>query len=248
MRCIIVDDELKAREILCAILEEHCPSMTVVAQASNIEEAENLLNNHQIDVLFLDVEMPGGTGFDLLEKVKSIDFEVIFTTAYDQYAIKAIKFSAIDYLLKPLQVDELKDALSRVTEKRNGVDALSKDNLLALLENVKPRNKKKIAIAEGKGMVILSIDQIVRCEADKNYTNIFLQNGQHILSSKNLKEYEDMLRDETFYRVHQSHLINLNFIEKLTKEDGAYLILKDGSQIEVSRRRKSELMDRLMSM
>lgn len=248
MRCIIVDDELKAREILCAILEEHCPSMTVVAQASNIEEAENLLNNHQIDVLFLDVEMPGGTGFDLLEKVKSIDFEVIFTTAYDQYAIKAIKFSAIDYLLKPLQVDELKDALSRVTEKRNGVDALSKDNLLALLENVKPRNKKKIAIAEGKGMVILSIDQIVRCEADKNYTNIFLQNGQHILSSKNLKEYEDMLHDEAFYRVHQSHLINLNFIEKLTKEDGAYLILKDGSQIEVSRRRKSELMDRLMNM
>jgi len=248
MRCIIVDDELKAREILCAVLQEHCPNITVVAQASNIEEAENLLNNHQIDVLFLDVEMPGGTGFDLLEKVKNIDFEVIFTTAYDQYAIKAIKFSAIDYLLKPLQLDELKDALSRVSEKRNGVDALSKDSLLALLENVKPRNKKKIAIAEGKGMVILSIDQIVRCEADKNYTNIFLQNGQSILSSKNLKEYEDMLQDEAFYRVHQSHLINLNFIEKLTKEDGAYLVLKDGSQVEVSRRRKSELMDRLMNM
>lgn len=248
MRCIIVDDEKKAREILIAVLQEHCPNITIVAQAGNIEDAENLLNNHQIDVLFLDVEMPGGTGFDLLDKVKNIDFEVIFTTAYDQYAIKAIKFSAIDYLLKPLQVDELKEALKRVSEKHNGVDALSKDNLLALLENVKPRNKKKIAIAEGKGMVILSIDQIIRCEADKNYTNIYLQNGQCILSSKNLKEYEDMLRDEVFYRVHQSHLINLNFIEKLTKEDGAYLILKDGSQIEVSRRRKSELMDRLLNM
>lgn len=248
MRCIVVDDELKAREVLVSLIEEHMPEVHVVAQASNISEAEILLNKHRIDFLFLDVEMPGGTGFDLLNNLKNIDFEVIFTTAYDQYAIKAIKFSAIDYLMKPLRVEELKDAINRVQEKINNAKILSQDSLKALLENVQPKNKKKIAISEGKGMVILNTDQIVRCEADKNYTNIFLQNGQKIMSSKNLKEYEDMLRDEPFFRVHQSHLINLNYIEKVTKEDGAYLVLKDGSQIEVSRRRKSELMHVLMNM
>lgn len=248
MKCLVVDDEPKAREVLISLLDEYCPNIEVLGQASSVEQAVNFVKLQSVDLVFLDIEMPGGSGFDFLNQLDHIDFEVIFTTAYDQYAIKAIKFSAVDYLLKPVDPNELTKAVSKAEERVTQAQAMSYNEFQALLENIKPKNKRKIAIAEGKGMVILSIDQIIRCEADKNYTNIYLKNGEHILSSKNLKEYEEMLKEEAFFRVHQSHLINLNYVEKITKEDGAYLILKDGSQVEVSRRRKSELMNRLISL
>lgn len=246
MKAIIVDDEPKGREVLKTLLERFCPMVSISGTAGNIEEAKELIAKVQPDIVFLDVEMPGGNGFKLLDETDRNNFEIIFVTSYGHYAIPALRYSAIDYLLKPVEIEELKNAVSRVEErlqKKNN----SKVNYKALNENLSlPAGSQRIAIHGVNDIRFVSIKDIVRLEGDSNYSYIFTTQGEKYHTSKTLKDYEELLQAQSnFVRVHKTHIINLDHLTKFMKNDGGYIIMSDGSQVEVSRRKKQELMDRL---
>jgi two-component system LytT family response regulator len=245
IKVIIVDDELGAREALAKMLEKHFKQIQVVAKADSMITAFDAITTNQPDVVFLDIEMPNGNAFDLLEKFKEINFNIIFTTAYDHYAIQAIKFSAVDYILKPIDLDELEQAIKRLEEKSGKSTALDYQYKM-LLANIKPENKlKKIGIPDGDGIVFINLADIVRCESDGNYTFFILTTGKKIIASRTLGEYEQMFAGDNFFRVHRSHLINLQHIKKYIKGEGGYIIMNDDSQVEVSRRNKTDLLEKL---
>lgn len=245
IRTIIIDDEEGARESLANILARYFDEVEVVAKADNINDGERIIKEEKPDLVFLDIEMPMGNAFDLLERFETVDFGIIFITAYDQYAIQAIKFSALDYLLKPIDPDDLKNAVERFKE-RHAKPNEHNDRIDALRQNLAaPKRPTKIGIPESDGIVFVAINDITRCESDGNYTIIKLTNGSKILSSKTLGDYEDMFTHSNFFRVHRSHLVNLDHLSKYVKGEGGYVILSDGSEIEVARRKKSEFMERL---
>lgn len=245
LKVILIDDEKGARESLHNLIIKYCPQLEVIAKASNIDEAYKLINELSPQLIFLDIEMPNGNGFDLLQKFTTINFDIIFTTAFDHYAIKAIKYSAIDYLLKPIDIDDLRNAIERVLLKQKNKN-LQNEQILSLLSNIKPeQNDKKIALHEGDGLTFVRLKDIVRCESDGNYTTIILEGNKRIITSKTLGEYEELFSNDNFYRVHRSHLIHLHHIIKYIKGDGGYVLMSDGSQIEVSRRKKQEFLDKL---
>lgn len=245
-RVLIIDDEEGARESLRNILNRYFQDLEVVGTAHSAESGIEAINKFTPDLVFLDIEMPFGTAFDLLSKFDSIDFELIFVTAYDHYAIKAIKFSALDYLLKPVDIDDLREALDRF-RKRKEQRVPPGNKLEALLENLKSGERpKKIAIPDTDGLLFVTLDDIIRCESDGNYTSIMLKSGKRVLASKTLGDYEDLFKGEQFFRTHRSHLINLSHIVKYVKGEGGYVILSDGSQVEISRRKKTDFLE-LMS-
>jgi two-component system LytT family response regulator len=249
IKAIIVDDELGARESLSKMLEKNCPQVGIVAKAESMKKAYEAINLHQPDLVFLDIEMPNGNAFDLLEKFKEINFNIIFTTAYDHYAIKAIKFSAVDYILKPIDPEELVQAVKRLDnrlgQKQNTLDSQFK----TLLSNVRPETKlKKVGIPDGDGLVFVNLSDIVRCDSDGNYTYFILTTGKRIIASRTLGEYEQMFGDDNFFRVHRSHLINLEHVKKYIKGEGGYVVMSDNSQVEVSRRNKNDFLERLSLM
>lgn len=189
--------------------------------------------------------MPNGNAFDLLEKFKTINFNIIFTTAYDHYAIKAIKFSAIDYILKPIDPEELITAVKRF-EDRAGQKATLDKQFKTLLSNVRPENKlKKVGIPDGDGLIFINLSDIIRCDSDGNYTFFILTNGKKIIASRTLGEYEQMFADDNFFRIHRSHLINLEHVKKYIKGEGGYVVMSDNSQVEVSRRNKTDFLEKL---
>jgi two-component system, LytTR family, response regulator len=248
LKAVIVDDEKGARESLHNLVQKFCPQIEVSAKAENIEDAYTKIVTHNPELVFLDIEMPNGNGFDLLKKFSELKFDIIFTTAYDHYAIKAIKYSAIDYLLKPIDIDDLKNSVLRVLQKREN-KALQNEQILSLLNNIKPDQKeKKVALPEGDGLTFVNIKDIVRCESDGNYTTIILQENKRIVTSRTLGEYEELFANEGFFRIHRSHLIQLNHLKKYIKGEGGYAIMSDGSQVEVSRRKKTEFLEKLSSM
>ncbi len=244
---IIVDDEKKSRELLEILLRNNCPNVTVIGQANSVEQALTLINKTPPDVIFLDIEMPGGSGFDLLEKIKHQKFSVIFTTAYHQYAIKAFKFSAIDYLLKPFDEDELIQAVKRAELQ------LSKHHKIPTVELESAKNNytnllsgnSKLALTTQSGLVFVEIKQIVRCEADGKYTMCYLSNNTRICVTKNLKGFELILNDYDFVRLHNSHLVNIHFIKEYHQGRGGYISMHDGSTIAVSQRKKEEFLKRI---
>lgn len=245
MKAILVDDENGSRESLALLLEKYCPQVQVLAKADSMTSALTAIQKYEPELVFLDIEMPNGSGFDLLEKIKDIDFDVVFITAYDHYAIRAIKFSAVDYLLKPVDPEDLKHAVKRVEEKRLSKKSLG-DKYKTLLSNVKSETKlKKVAIPDGDGLVFISLTDIIRCDSDGNYTYFILNNGKKIMSSRTLGEYEEMFEGENFFRVHRSHLVNLDHVKKYIKGEGGYVVLSDNSQVEVSRRKKIEFLEKL---
>jgi two-component system LytT family response regulator len=242
-RVIIVDDEDGARESLSDLLEKYVPNVKIVAKAESSASAYEKIGKYKPDLVFLDIEMPFGNGFDLLERMQPVDFNIIFVTAYDHYAIKAIKFSALDYLLKPVDLDELRSAVER---HRQSPQPVSRESYQNLLENLEPENKtKKIALPDNSGITFVDIDDIIRCESDGNYTRFFLATGRKILVSKTLGEFENLLSDEGFFRVHRSHLINLSKITRFQKSDGGHVELSDGSKVEVSRRKRGAFVEML---
>ena len=248
IKALVVDDEKKARDILTGMLNAHCPQVNVIGQADSVSLAEELIRSTKPDLVFLDIEMPFGNGFDLLDRTRDLNFDVVFTTAFDHYAVKAIKFSAFDYLLKPIDVDELKIAVDRLIQNKKDQNSFygKIENLLSEIKiNGKP---KRIAIPSLEGISIVNIDEIIRCEADTNYTRIYLINGEAILVSKTLKEYEDLLTEYHFVRVHHHNLINLNHVQKYIKGEGGYAIMSDGSSVEVSRRKKTEFLEKLSNI
>lgn len=245
IKAIIVDDELGARESLSKMLEKNCKQIEVVAKVDSMLSAFEAITNKEPDLVFLDIEMPNGNAFDLLEKFKNINFNIIFTTAYDHYAIKAIKFSAIDYILKPIDPEELVNAVKRFEAQRGQKATLDKQ-YKTLLSNVRPENKlKKVGIPDGDGLVFINLSDIIRCDSDGNYTFFILTSGKKIIASRTLGEYEQMFADDNFFRIHRSHLINLEHVKKYIKGEGGYVVMTDNSQVEVSRRNKTDFLEKL---
>ncbi len=222
IRAIIVEDEKSNRENLAKILGEYCSSVEIVALCSSAVEGRKAISELQPDLVFLDIEMPGGNGFSMLESLAEINFEVIFVTAFDHYGIKAVKFCALDYLLKPIDLLELTQAVEKVEQRL----AEKSENLRmkTMLSNKKSKlSTPKIAIPLADKIEFVEVSSIVRCEGDGNYTNFFLKNGEKIIASKTLKEFDELLSDYNFLRVHQSHLINLNEVKSYIKTDGGYI-------------------------
>ena len=235
MNCIIIDDENNNIENLQNILAAWCPQVNVVATAGTVAEAKAVIENHSPDLLFLDIQLHDESGFNLLKALPIIDFEVIFVTAYDQYGIQAVKFSALDYLLKPISIPELQQAIAKAANKMvNKQQNLNVENLLRFIQN-NQKEEPKIALPTLQETRYVKVNEIVRCEAANNYTNFILQNGDTVLVCKTLKEFTELLKPYQFHRPHQSHLVNFRYVKSLLKEDGGTLLLEDKSKIPISR-------------
>ena len=243
IRGIIVEDERHSRETLRGMLDRYCKNVEIVAETDSYRGGLKEIREHNPDVVFLDIQMPDGSGFRMLEELDEIDFEIIFTTAFDQFAIKAIKYSALDYLLKPIDPEELVRALKKVETKLSHLKV--NQNIQVLLDNIKARDADphKIILSTSEKIHIIETDQIIRCESDNYYTNFFLSDGKKILVSKTLKENEQLLSDHNFIRPHKSHLVNVKFIKGFLKYDGGYIEMTDGSRIPVSRRKREKIIE-----
>nr|WP_319399721.1 LytTR family DNA-binding domain-containing protein [uncultured Carboxylicivirga sp.] len=242
IKAIIVDDEPNNCLYLRKQLQKYCIQVEVCAMANNAAEGVQLIHQYQPDLVFLDIQMPGGNGFDLLESISERDFKVIFVTAYDQYAIKAIRYCAFDYLLKPINTIELQKAVDRVVAELKSHKKESKLQYETLQHNG-AHSAKRIALPSAQRLLFVEVSDIIRCEAESNYTCIYLQSGAKEVVSKTLKEYEELLAEEGFIRVHQSHLVNVQMIQSYEKADGGYLLMKDASQVPISRLRKEKVME-----
>jgi len=235
---VIIDDEPDAVEFIYSIIGEYCPGLEVCGKAHNIKDGVNLINEIKPELVFLDVEMPNGTGFDLLTNFPQKDFDVIFITAFNHYAIKAIKFSAVDYILKPINIHEFIESVNRVLLKRETSSISMNENFESLLENLRTAHPTRLVIPTSDGREYLNPKDIIRIEADRSYSWFFINDKRKILVSKHLKEFQDLLNDRNFFRPHNSHLINLDFVKKFVRHDGGYIEMTDGSQIPISRNRK----------
>ncbi|MBK6985536.1 MAG: response regulator transcription factor [Bacteroidetes bacterium] len=243
IRAVIVDDEEKGRLTLKNVIEKNCPNIQILDLCDSVLAATESIEKHNPDLVFLDIEMPFQNGFSLFEKFKNPTFDVIFITAYDHYAIKAIKYSAMDYLLKPVDADELKAAVAKIKQKKT---SLQLPDFELLLSNLKLKgNSAKIAVPTFEGLQMINSTDIIKCTANESYTEIVLTSGKKIMVSRILKEYEDLLSDFNFFRVHNSCLINLAHVAKYIKGDGGYVVMIDGESVEVSRRKKNELLNKL---
>lgn len=242
---IIIDDNPDAQEILEDLLKAHCQEVTLVGKADNIFEGKKLIKALNPNLVFLDVEMPNGTGFDLLQQLENIDFKVIFTTAHEKYALKAIKYSALDYLLKPIEVNELIAAVIKAQKREETQLAQLKiHNLLQNLSKSSAQNQK-IVLKDKYGMQVTTIQEIIHLEADDCYTRFFIQNQDPVMVSRPLKEYESLLPKELFFRCHKSHLINLDYLLRYDKKEDNIIILKNGNRVPVSRRKIEPLLHKL---
>lgn len=248
INAVIVEDEKKSREVLQALVKANCPDINILGTAESVAEGEALIRSVKPRLVFLDIEMADGSGFDLLEKVPNSGFDVIFTTASDAHALRAIKYSAIDYLLKPIDGDELKTAVDKIRAKET--DNSNLENLKFLLQNFRKPNEQysKITLPTGNAYEIVNVKDIIRCEADGSYTSFFLENKKKLLVSASLKHYEDLLPADDFIRVHHHHLVNMNHVVRFLKADGGYAVMSDGTQIEISRRKKDAFLQRLNKM
>jgi two-component system LytT family response regulator len=238
LKTLIVDDEQDAVNFINSIIEEYCPSLEVVAKANSILQGAAAINDKKPDLVFLDVEMPNGNGFDLLAQFPEKQFEVVFITAFNHYAIKAIKFSAVDYILKPININEFIEAVNRVVKKRSEKNSQGNENLKILIENLRTSPPSRMAIPTADGMEYLNPKDIIRIEADRSYSWFYLAGGRKILVSKHLKEFQELLSDRHFFRSHNSHLINLKYVKKYIRKEGGYIEITDGAMIPISRNRK----------
>lgn len=234
LKTLIVDDEADAVNFIRSIIMEYCPKLIVVGTANTAFDGAKMILEHQPELVFLDVEMPHGSGFDLLSQFPNKQFDVVFITAFNQYALKAIKFSAVDYILKPINISEFIDAVDKVIEKRSH-GGNQNSNYGELLENLKSSMPMKLAIPTAEGMEYLNTKEIIRIEADRSYCWFYLTGMRQHLVSRNLKEYQDLLSDRNFFRPHNSHLVNLEFVKKYVRQEGGFIEMTDGSQIPISR-------------
>lgn len=244
LKAVLIDDEPKGMEILKWELENSCPEVEVMAMCETGKEGLKAIKELEPDVVFLDIEMPYLNGFELLDLVPDVDFDVIFTTAYDQYALKAFKTtSAVDYLLKPIDEDELKKAVQRVHQKRDQRVALESLDFSSYNGDREARaTMKNIALPTFEGLVFIDPKQIIYCQSDNTYTHIYLKDNKNLLISKTLKEMEEMLGEGRFYRVHNSYIVNLNEIKNYVRADGGYLVMGNGDKVRVSRSKKEGLL------
>ena len=242
IRAVLIDDEKHCLETLSLLLERHCKDVSIVEQCNSGKKGVDAINRHRPDLVFLDIEMPIMNGFEVLEQFPEIPFAVIFTTSYDQYAIKAFKYSALDYLLKPIDKDELVPAVQKVISKRNLPFAEQFDMLLRQIK-LKGSGFEKIAVPTVEGFELVRADQIIRCDADDNYTHLFLKEKRKIVACRMLKEMEELMQEFGFFvRVHNSHLVNMNEVVKYVRGDGGYLLMSDGTTVSISKSRRDALI------
>lgn len=239
IKTVIIDDEPRARETLQEMLITYCPEYKVIGQGNCVADGLEKIRTLKPDVVFLDIRMPDGTGFDLLGKIKDPDFLLVFLTAYDEYALKAFKFSAIDYILKPLDPEELINCTKKISKSIH----FERSQFNILVDNLEKNKsaRQKIVLKTADTVHIIKITDIIRIESDGNYTRFFIDNRSPILISKTLKEYDKILIEINFFRVHQSHLINLNRIVQIDKQNGTTVLMDDGSKVPVSFRKKDLL-------
>jgi two-component system LytT family response regulator len=251
LKAVLIDDEENSRETLKGKLDLFCPEVEIAGEATSVEEGITLVVNEKPDVLFLDIQLSGESGFDILEAIQKEDDvnpEIIFITAHDEFAVRAIKFSALDYLLKPIDPEELVKAIRKAEEQRGMPKNAT--NLNVLVENIRQASDspKKIVIPTSDGMHVIKISEIIRLESSSNYTTFFINNQKSLLASKTLKEFDTMLTNYNFHRIHKSHLVNMNYLKRYVQTDGGYLILEDGSRIPVANRKKEQLLSTLKNL
>lgn len=243
IKAVIIDDIEQARKTLKEDLAAYCPEVTVIGEAEGVVSGARLLKTTAPDVVFLDIQMPDGTGFDLLEILPEINFKVIFTTASDAFAIRAFRFSAVDYLLKPVDPDDLMEAVKKLGETNSSDESASLD---VLMDNMKDQSApKRLALHTLEEIRIAEVSEIIRCESSGNYTIFHFQDGSNLIVTKTLKEYDQLLSDSGFFRVHQSHLVNQNHIASYVKTEGGYLLMSNGHHVAVSLRKKAAVMEML---
>lgn len=246
IKAVIIDDEIRGAEALKALLENYCDGVTVSGIAYNITDGNILISKTNPDVVFLDIEMPGGSGFDLLQPMKEINFSVIFVTAYQEYALKAIKFSALDYLLKPVIVSELQETIEKVKKVRTPKSNERLHLLHEVIDHVNPFNKMILSTMEG--FYPVKLEHILYCRADDSYTHFYLQDGKHHIVSRQLKEFEEMLVSHNFFRIHKSYLINLNHVEIVNRINGFTVVMSNNDHLPIASRKKDEFIERLKNM
>lgn len=245
IKTIIVDDEAHATKSLEILLHENCSQVNVIATFNHPAEALLYLRSNEIDLLFLDIDMPFMNGFELLNRLALVNFDIIFVTAYDQYAIKAFKYSAFDYLLKPVDEIELVNSVRKLENKqKNSSQSSNYEHLLEVFKSGQTQIKR-IALPTLEGFEFIEVEKIIRCESDSNYSKIFLQDSKMMLVSRTLKEMEEMLSDMPFIRVHNSHIISKNHIKKYVKADGGYILMADSAEVPISRARKDDVIQEL---
>ena len=248
LNVIIVDDEEFARSSLYFLLQENCENIHICGIAKSVEEARGLLAIHEIDLIFLDIAMPGKNGFELIPDAKASNAQVVFTTAYDQYALKAIKASALDYLLKPIDIDELKETVEKAFKliKSGDQDMERIQRLKTLASNLADRSEiRKLSLPNGQGYTLIDIDEIVHIAADSNYSIFHFDDREKITVSRVLKDYEEILPEDQFVRIHKSSIVNLNYLKEYNSRNGMEVLLKNGEKIAVSRRRASIFAEKI---
>lgn len=244
LKAILIDDEFHCTESLKIELNSFCPEVEVAGICNDPREGAKLIQDINPDVIFLDIEMPWMSGFELLSNLTDIDFSVIFTTAYNQYAIKAFKFSAVDYLLKPIDTDELQAAVAKVSSLKSL--RFNRKHLSLLLENLNPEYKpsSKIVLPSSDGLEFIQVSEIIRIESESNYSHIYLENDKKIFLAKTLKDLEELLSEHSFIRVHNSHIVSENHIRKYHSSDGGFIELSDSSKVPLSRTRRPDFINR----
>lgn len=239
MKAVLVDDEKHNIDNLRGLLGSYCPQVEIAGMAANADEGKRLIMQARPDIVFLDIQMPQKSGFDLLKELSSYDFEVIFVTAHDQYAIQAMRFSAVDYLLKPIDINELQSAVDRAIKRQRLKEQNRQlENLIDLLKSQQNKEEQRIALNTLKETRFVKTGEIVRCESSNNYSTFYLQNGEQLLVCRPIYEFEELLKDYGFIRCHQSHLVNKKFIKSWKKEYGDFLLLTNGDEAPVSRNKK----------
>jgi two-component system LytT family response regulator len=242
IKAVIIDDEKNNVDNLKSLLQQHCSGVEISGTAINAKEGRKIINQNNPDIVFLDIQMPGENGFELLQSLSTYSFDVVFVTAFDQYGIKAVKFAALDYLLKPINVDELKIAVNKVIDKKeNGKQNNQLENLMQLLKE--NQQEHRIALPSAHEIRYVKPSNIIRCESSNNYTTFHFASGEKLLISKPIYFYEDLLQDYSFIRCHQSHLANKKFIKSFIKENGGYLLLEDTTRLPVSKHRKEKIKE-----
>ena len=243
MKAIIIDDEKRARISLAYILQEYCPNVTIVAECENLPEGVKAIRKNQPNIVLLDIEMPGHSGLELLDffDENEVNFSIIFTTAYNEYALKAFKFSAVDYLLKPIIPEELAEAVERVAKQKQRFE-----NLRAFKENLQQETLTKIAVPSGNTLLFLDTDKIMYIKGEGAYSEVFCSDGSRQLVSRNLKNFEDILcSDSRFLRIHKSYIVNFNFVTAFNKSDGGSIELENKAQIPVSPDKAQQILDQI---
>lgn len=231
-KAIVIDDENRTRDLIAKMINSFGLDIEAIPAGENVQSGLKAIEEHQPDIVFLDIQMPDGSGFDLLKAVPDKNFEVIFITAHEEFAIKAIKFSALDYILKPIDPEELRSAVENALNTMN--QKRDESQFEALQNNISPQQKRRLVLKTQESVHVVDLDQIIRCESDRNYTSFYLTEGRKILVSKTLKEFETLLIGYNFIRVQQSHLINLDFVDRYNKGNGGSVVMRDGSEVPLS--------------